>query len=104
VEVDSRDNIGRKFFQRCGFLVEAILRKHKIINERNRDTALFVILNSEWDDTELKLKKYLGWPIKVKGENVFAIPEPSKVMNAIISKSVSKDIKQQKKTKKRNKK
>jgi hypothetical protein len=40
--------------------MEAILRKHMIINRRNRDTALYVMLNSEWKDAEVKLKIYLG--------------------------------------------
>jgi hypothetical protein len=79
-EVDARDVISRKFHERCGFLLEAILRKHRVVNERNRDTALYVILNHEWDEREVKLKKYLGWELKAKGVNAFAIPDPKDVI------------------------
>ena len=49
VETDSRNLIYRKFLERCGFKCEAILRKHRIFKGcKNRDTAMYVILNSEW--------------------------------------------------------
>jgi hypothetical protein len=45
---------------RCGFKIEGILRKHRIVKGRNRDTALYVILNSEWFELSIKLKKWIG--------------------------------------------
>lgn len=65
-ECDTRNMIGRKFLERCGFKLESILRKHRVFRSRNRDSALYVLLNSEWDEVELKLKKYLGISLKPK--------------------------------------
>ena len=59
-EIDERHYIGRKMLERCGFILEATLRKHQIIRNRNRNTCIYVILNSEWAENEIKLKKYLG--------------------------------------------
>jgi hypothetical protein len=64
VEADSRHIIFRKFVERCGFKNESTLRKHMIVNDRNRDTCLYVILNSEWPDMERKLKLLLGVPLR----------------------------------------
>lgn len=63
-ECDSRNVIGKKFLERCGFRLECILRKHKIFRSRNRDSALYAVLNSEWDEIELRFKKYLGISLK----------------------------------------
>ena len=60
-ELDERHVIARKFLQRCGFQLEATLRKHKIVQNRNRNTSLYVILNSEWIDVERKLHSLLGY-------------------------------------------
>ena len=57
--------IGRRFLQRCGMLLEAVLRKHRVINRRNRNSALYVVLNTEWPEAQHKLKVYLGLPLKV---------------------------------------
>eukprot|EP01031_Cornospumella_fuschlensis_P035309 gene35309-42784_t len=59
-EVDERHIIARKFFQRCGFLHEATLRKHRIINSRNSSSAVYVMLNSDWSSIESKLYKTVG--------------------------------------------
>jgi hypothetical protein len=42
------------------------MRKHRIIGKRNRDTAVYVMLNSDWAEEEFKLKKFLGIPIVKK--------------------------------------
>lgn len=63
-EVDSRHMIMKKFLERFGFRLEAVLHKHRIVCRRNRDTAVYVILNSDWPETEFKLKKFLCIPIK----------------------------------------
>ena len=65
-EVNPKNVIMRKFLERCGFLLETIIRKHKIILGRNRDTCVYVVLNSEFVDIEIKLKKYLGLDIVPK--------------------------------------
>ena len=73
MEVDSRHIVGRKFLERCGFVLEAVLSKHQIVAERNRHTALYVILNSDWEEKEKKLKIFLGIEVRPKGESLFAI-------------------------------
>ena len=48
VEVDTRHTVLRQVLTDSGFMLEATLRKHRIVNKRNRDTALYVLLNSDW--------------------------------------------------------
>lgn len=62
-EVDDRHVIGRRFLARCGFQCEAVLRKHKILHQRNSNTALYVLLNSDFEEVERRLKTYLGLPL-----------------------------------------
>ena len=81
-EVDVRHAVMRKFIERCGFQSEAVLRKHKIISRRNRDTALYVLLNSDWTDAALVLKRHLGIETKVKGKDAAAIETPSLLLPA----------------------
>lgn len=88
-EIDTKNIIAQKFFRRCGFILEATFRKHKIIDERNQDTALYVILNSEWDDIKLQLMKLLSIDQKPKGENLFHIPSAKDI--PILSNSIKKD-------------
>jgi len=64
-EVDSRNIIGRRFMERCGFYLEGILYKHKVISRRNSDTALYVMLNSDWCDAERALTTLLRVSIGV---------------------------------------
>lgn len=73
-EIDERHIVGRKFFQRCGFMFETILRKHRVIQNRNSNTALYVMLNSEWNEVEPKLRLYVNIP---KQDTVKAIEIPS---------------------------
>lgn len=73
VEVDTRHIIMRKFLDRCGFRQEAVFRKHKIFEKRNRDTALYVILNNEFHDVNLQLRKYVGFPVKPPTKKVAEI-------------------------------
>jgi len=63
-ELDERHIIGRKFLARCGFELEAVMRKHRIVGKRNSNTALFVILNSDWqqEGREKRLRQYLQLP------------------------------------------
>ena len=64
VYVDARHIIMRKFLERCGFILEAVLRKFRIVDRRNSDVAVYVILNSEWVEVDIRLKKLLGLPLK----------------------------------------
>ena len=72
-EVDIRHLIGRKFLEQCGFLFECELRKHKIAFRRNRDTAVYAILNSEWPEVEIKLKYLLKIPLIEPGHKIAEI-------------------------------
>lgn len=43
------DNIcGRKLALALGFVLEGVLRKHMVLREANRDTALLALTNSDW--------------------------------------------------------
>lgn len=72
VETDSRHVAIGKFLKKVGFQFEAILRKHKIMLERNCDTSVYALLNSEWPDVEIRAKRYLGLPLTstVKAANI----------------------------------
>lgn len=60
--MDERHIIARKFLEACGFQLEAVLRKHKVVQRRNRNTALYVVLNSDWTDlAEAQLRRKLGY-------------------------------------------
>ena len=91
VEVNHRNVIMRKFVERCGFILETILRKHKIVQRRNCDTALYVMVNSDWTQNEVKIKTLLGIEMKPKmkqaGELDFGIKR-SALYNAVESKAV----------------
>lgn len=88
MQTDSRNLIGRKFIERCGFVLEAILIKHQIFEDRNRDTALYVLLNSDWEEKAVKLKKYLGWDTRVRGKKLFDIPNAADEI-PILKKSIT---------------
>lgn len=75
-EVDTRHLIARKFLERCGFKIEGILRKHRIVNRRNRDSTLFVLLNSDWTEVEVRLKALLGIDLKPKAKKVADLDQP----------------------------
>ena len=67
----------RKFLERCGYVEESIMRKHRIVNSRNRDTAVYVLLNSDWDQINIRLKKILGLDLNKKMHKVAQIEESS---------------------------
>jgi hypothetical protein len=75
-EVDTRHLIARKFLERCGFKIEGILRKHRIVNKKNRDTALFVFLNSDWLEVSTKLKQLLGIDLQPKTKKLADVDKP----------------------------
>lgn len=75
-EVDTRHLIARKFLERCGFKIEGILRKHRIVNKKNRDTVLYVFLNSDWLEVSTMLKKLLGIDLKPKAKKIADMDKP----------------------------
>jgi hypothetical protein len=101
-EVDERHIIGRKFLERCGFTLEAVLEKHKIIQNRNSNTALYVLLNSQWDEEERKLKVYLGIPLKQVQHKIAEIDEPDFPGSIATDITVSKNVKKKHNKKKNN--
>ena len=67
----------RKFLERCGMVMESVMRKHKVVDGRNRDTSVYVVLNSDWETIDVKLKKVLGLDLRKKVHKVAEIEEPS---------------------------
>jgi hypothetical protein len=82
-EVDERHIIARKFLERCGFQLEATLRKHRIIQNRNSNTALYVVLNSEFEDVERKLKSLLNISLAPKLHKIAEIDKPGDTLSVM---------------------
>lgn len=59
-QIDTRNIVGKKFIERCGFTMEAMLLKHRVVRNRNRDTYLYRILNSDFDSVAVRLARYVG--------------------------------------------
>jgi hypothetical protein len=76
----SRHLIGRKFLERSRFCLEAVLCKHRVINARNRDSALHVILKSDSLDIPIKLKKCLGILTEVLKHKIADIDTPQEAL------------------------
>jgi hypothetical protein len=51
---------------RCQWKHEGTLRKHRIVNNRNRDTILYSMLNTDWIPASVALKKHIGLDWKPK--------------------------------------
>ena len=47
---DAEDHRARKAIERAGFVLEGVLRKHRIVSGCNVDTALYAMTNSDWRD------------------------------------------------------
>ena len=73
-EVDERHAIAKRFLSRSGWTLEAVLHKHRIVQKRNRNSAIYVMLNSDWSSGGAResLRKKLGLS-----------PEPTKTKKAI---------------------
>ena len=93
VEADTRHIIYRKFLERCGFRLEAVMRKHKIFRGRiNRDTALYVILRTEFQEIETKLKTLLKYPMKPTGKKIAGIDSNISLLQKPSRKLVPEDF------------
>jgi RimJ/RimL family protein N-acetyltransferase len=57
---DSLNAPSRRAALRYGFSFEGILRQHMIAKGRNRDTAYFSMLDSEWPQRKLNFKRWLA--------------------------------------------
>lgn len=56
---DSLNARSRAAAQRLGFTFEGIFRQHRIVRSRNRDTAWFSMLDSEWSRVRTNLRRWL---------------------------------------------
>lgn len=57
---DSRNEPSRRAAQRLGFQFEGIFRQHMIVKGRNRDTAWFSMLDSEWPARKAAFEQWLN--------------------------------------------
>jgi RimJ/RimL family protein N-acetyltransferase len=57
---DSRNELSRRAALRLGFTFEGVFRQHMIVKGRNRDTAWFSMLDSEWPDRKSRFERWLA--------------------------------------------
>jgi RimJ/RimL family protein N-acetyltransferase len=57
---DALNAPSRRAASRCGFTFEGIFRQHMIINGRNRDTAWFAIVDSDWQTRKAAFERWLS--------------------------------------------
>lgn len=57
---DSLNTASRRAALRFGFTFEGILRQHQIARGRNRDTAYYSMLDSEWPARKLSFERWLS--------------------------------------------
>jgi len=57
---DSLNAPSRRAALRYGFLFEGIFRQHMIVKTRNRDTAYFSMLDSEWPARKANFERWLA--------------------------------------------
>lgn len=56
---DALNAPSRRAAERLGFTFEGIFRQHKIVKGRNRDTAWFAMLDSEWPRAKAAFERWL---------------------------------------------
>lgn len=56
---DALNARSRRAAERLGFTFEGIFRQHKIVKGRNRDTAWFAMLDSEWPRAKAAFERWL---------------------------------------------
>ena len=57
---DSRNEPSRRAALRLGFKFEGLFRQHMIVKGKNRDTAWFAMLDSEWPERKSLFEKWLA--------------------------------------------
>ena len=58
---DALNERSRNAALRLGFRFEGIFRQHFVVKGRNRDTAWFSMLSSEWPSAEAAMQRWLDW-------------------------------------------
>jgi len=58
---DSLNQFSRRAAQRLGFVYEGVFRQHLIVKGRNRDTAWYSIVDTEWPRVRAALEQWLEW-------------------------------------------
>jgi len=68
----NNDNLkSRQAAQKLGFTFEGVFRQHMIIKKKNRDTAWFSIIDSEWKSVKENLdEKQRGYELEQKRWNL----------------------------------
>jgi RimJ/RimL family protein N-acetyltransferase len=64
---DALNAPSRKAADRFGFVFEGIFRQHYIVKGRNRDTAWYSIINTEWKPVREAFEKWLQ-PVNFDGK------------------------------------
>jgi RimJ/RimL family protein N-acetyltransferase len=57
---DARNAASRRAALRLGFAFEGLFRQHMIVKGRNRDTAWYAMLDSEWPSRKLAFERWLS--------------------------------------------
>ncbi|KAJ5643758.1 uncharacterized protein N7484_006265 [Penicillium longicatenatum] len=70
---DSHNEPSKKAAARFGFTAEGVFRQHMMIKGRNRDTAWFSMLDSEWPAVRASFEKWLDAANFVNGKQVSSL-------------------------------
>ena len=57
---DARNDPSRRAAERLGFTFEGVFRQHLIYKGRNRDTAWYSVIDSEWPDLRARFEAWLN--------------------------------------------
>lgn len=78
---DARNRRSWKAAERLGFQFEGLFRQHRIVKGRNRDTAWFSMLDTEWPRVRRALERWLDWG-KGKPPSLASLREKSTIRRA----------------------
>ena len=56
---NNKNEASKRAAQRLGFQYEGLFRQHRVIKGENRDTAWFSMLDNEWPQRKVNLKRWL---------------------------------------------